>query len=117
MEYLIKFADSTPVPAKVKSVGGVLTVLYSLNDTDFLLKIDRDKIVHKTLGDGLEIEFVQGKKCVGRLKCGSNSAPYEVYCSMLKIQDLGVDKLITVLFNDGDGQKRVNISLIAKNTN
>lgn len=117
MEYSIKYGFNAPVPAKVKSVGGALTVLYRLNDVDFLLKVDKDKIVHKTLGDGLEIEFVQGKKCVGRLKCGANSAPYEVYCSYLKIKDLGESKDVTVIFNDGDGQKRVDISLIAKNSN
>lgn len=117
MEYSIKFGLNTPVPAKVKSVGDALTVLYKLCDTDYLLKIDSGKIVHKTLGDGLEIEFIQGKKCIGRLKCGANSAPYEVYCSYLKIEDFGSDKKVTVVFDDGDGQKRVDISLIAKNSN
>lgn len=114
MEYSIKFGLNAPVPAKVKRAGEVLTILYRLDDTDYLLKIESDKIVHKTLGDGLEIEFVQGKKCVGRLKLGSDFAPYEVYCSYLKIEDFGSDKKVTVVFDDGDGQKRVDISLIAK---
>lgn len=113
MNYFIKFGDNPAVAAKVKKVGEVLTALYSLNDTDFLLKIDGQKITHKTLGDGLEIEFVQGKRCVGRLKCGGNFAPYEVFCSTVKVQDLGSDKNVTVVFDDGDGQKRVYISLIA----
>ncbi|MGN1372870.1 MAG: hypothetical protein ACI4VK_02345 [Candidatus Coproplasma sp.] len=117
MEYSIKFADSAPVPAKVRRAGEVLTVLYRLNDTDFLLKIDGERVVHKTLGDGLEIEFVHGRRCVGRLKCGSNSAPYEVYCSLLEVKDFGSGKNVTVVFDDGDGLKRVDISLIANNDN
>ena len=112
MEYSIKFGLNAPVPAKVKSVGEVLTILYRLDDTDYLLKIESDKIMHKTLGDGLEIEFIQGKRCVGRLKCGANFAPYEVYCSSVKIEDLGSGKNITVVFDDGDGQNTVDISLI-----
>ncbi|MGN1060134.1 MAG: hypothetical protein ACI4QN_00225 [Candidatus Coproplasma sp.] len=117
MEYLIKFGQNAPVSAKVRRTGGVLTVLYSLEDTDFLLKIEQDKIVHKTLGDGLEIEFIQGKRTVGRIKCGDAAAPYEVFCSRLKIEDFGSGKNVAVVFDDGDGQKSVEISLIATGSN
>lgn len=116
MQYSIKFGFNPPVDAKVKRIGEELTVLYRLNDTDFLLKIDGEKITHKTLGDGLEIQFIQGKKCIGRLKCGESFAPYEVFCTCVKVADLGLDKNITVVFDDGDGQKIVKISLITKNT-
>ncbi|MGN0808183.1 MAG: hypothetical protein ACI4MN_07050 [Candidatus Coproplasma sp.] len=115
MEYLIKFGEFAPVNAKVKRIGEETTVLYRLNDSDFLLKIDGQKILHKTLGDGLEIEFIQGKRSVGRLKCGTNFAPYEVYCSSVKIENLSTGKNVTVVFDDGDGEKVVKISLIAKN--
>ncbi|MGN0813205.1 MAG: hypothetical protein ACI4MQ_06845 [Candidatus Coproplasma sp.] len=115
MDYTIKFGNNPPVAAKVKRVGEALTVLYRLNDTDFLLKTDGEKILHKTLGDGLEIEFIQGKRTVGRLKCGGVSAPYEVYCSSLTIEDFGAGRKITVVFDDGDGRKRVDISLVASN--
>lgn len=112
MGCFIKFGQNEPVVAKVKRIGEAVTALYRLNDTDFLLKIDGEKIVHKTLGDGLEIEFIQGKRCIGRLKCGANFAPYEVYCSSVKIEDLGSGKNITVVFDDDDGQNTVDISLI-----
>lgn len=115
MEYYIKFGEFAPVNAKVKRIGEETTILYRLNDTEFLLKIYGKKIVHKTLGDGLEIEFIQGKRCVGRLKCGSNFAPYEVYCSLLKIENVSTGINLTVVFDDGDGEKIVKISLIAKN--
>ncbi len=114
MEYLIKFGQNAPVKAKVKRTGENITALYCLDGTDFLLKIEKDKIVHKALGDGLEVEFVQGKRTVGRIKFSNTSAPYEVYCSYLNIQDFGLGKDITVVFDDGDGRKSVDISLIAK---
>ncbi|MGN0805745.1 MAG: hypothetical protein ACI4MC_01795 [Candidatus Coproplasma sp.] len=114
MEYFIKFGQNAPVNAKVRRTGEVVTVLYNLNGTDFLLKIGQGKVVHKTLGDGLEVEFIQGKRTVGRLKCGNMSAPYEVYCSFLKTEDFGSGKNVTVAFDDGDGIKTVEISLIAK---
>lgn len=114
MEYFIKFGQNAPVKAKVKRTGETITALYRLEDTDFLLKIDGDKIVHKALGDGLEVEFVQGKRNVGKIKCGNVSAPYEVYCCYLKIRDFGLGKNISVTFDDGDGEKSVDISLIAK---
>ncbi|MGN0823541.1 MAG: hypothetical protein ACI4MB_00575 [Candidatus Coproplasma sp.] len=114
MEYFIKFGQNAPVKAKVKLTGETITVLYALDGADFLLKIEKDKVVHKALGDGLEVEFVQGKRTVGRIKLSNASAPYEVYCSYLNIQDFGLGKDIIVVFDDGDGRKSVDISLIAK---
>lgn len=115
MEYLIKFADNTPVPAKVKRVGETITALYRFEDTDFLLRIEKNKVVHKALGDGLEVEFVHGKRSVGRLKCGNLSAPYVIFRSYIKVRDVGLNKDITVVFDGEDGRKRVEISLIAIN--
>lgn len=114
MEYFIKFGQNAPVGAKIKQVGACLTVGYELNGCGYLLKIEEDKITHKTLGDGLDIEFVAGKRTVGRIKCGSSFAPYDVYCHKLNVVTEGQNKSVSVAFDDGDGVKSVQILLFAK---
>lgn len=115
MEYFIKFGQNAPVAAKVKQTSAGVSVAYSLNGVGFLLKIESGKLVHKTLGDGLDVEFSEGKRTVGRIKCGTSSAPYDVYCRRLRIEEAEANKSVTVEFDDGDGQKTVNIFLFAKN--
>lgn len=114
MEYFIKFGQSAPVAAKLKRVGTTLTVGYELNGSGYLLKIEEGKITHKTLGDGLDIEFVGGKRTVGRLKCGSSFAPYDVFCHKLSVVEDGQNKSVSLIFDDGDGIKEVHILLFAK---
>lgn len=115
MKYFIKFGQNIPVEARVKQTATGDTVAYSIDGVGYLLKIEKEKIVHKTLGDGLDIEFSEGKRTVGRIKCGSSFAPYDVYCRRLKIEEDERGKTVTVEFNDGDGQKAVNIFLFTKN--
>ncbi len=114
MQYFLKFGQAAPVNAEGDFVDGALTVEYELEGTRYILKVEPRKVLHKTVGDGLEVEFIHGKRTVGVLKCGNSSAPYPVFCSMLKIAESGLNRDITVVFNDGDCTKTVNIKLISK---
>lgn len=116
MDCLVKFGGNPPVKGRGRTAGDTLTVEYELNGAPFILAVSPDRVLHKAVGDGLEVEFIGGQKTVGVLRCGENTAPYPVFCSSLQVKDEGSDKRVTVVFDDGDSQKTVTVSLRIKGT-
>ncbi len=111
MKYIITFGQNAPVEARGEYADGTLTLCYASDGADYILGISPEKLVHKTAGDGLSLEFIGGRRTVGTLRCGSSSAPYPIYCNRLKVKEVGGVTAVAVAFDDGGIQREINITV------
>lgn len=111
MNYTITFGQNAPADARGEYADGALTLYYRSGGADYILVISPEKVVHKTVGDGLSLEFVGGRRTVGTLRCGSSSAPYPIYCNRLKVEEAGGVTTVAVAFDDGGIRREINITV------
>ncbi len=109
MKYLLSFGGNPPVEADGGYDGETLTLRYSLDGSDFVLSASPRKLLHETVGDGLTLEFEEGKRTAGTLRSGAMTAPYPVYCTRLNINCTETRTEISVTFTDGDSERAISI--------
>lgn len=111
MEYLLTFGQNPPLTAEGKIEGGILSLGYAIGGLSFVLEISPRKVCHKTLGDGLSLEFIEGRRTEGTLRCGGSVAPYPIFCTRLSVEGKDGALRVRVVFIDG-GEKRTTDILV-----
>lgn len=86
MRYALKFSGGGQAAAEGKYDGGVLRLTYALDGVRYLLNVSQTKVEHLTVGDGLNLVFIQGERTCGRLDFGGRSADYPIYCKKLCVR-------------------------------
>lgn len=109
MEYLLSFGQNPPVGAQGGYDGDKLTLNYALDGSSFILEVSPEKVCHRTVGDGLSLEFIGGKRTEGTLRYGGNSAPYPIYCTRLDVTEADGKIRICVAFLDGEAERQIDI--------
>lgn len=115
MKYLLSFGGNQPVEAEGSYDGETLTFNYVLDGTNFILAVSPDSVFHQTVGDGLTLEFTEGKRTVGTLRSGQFSAPYPIYCNKLKIDRTENDISIEIAFSDGAENRAICVRILRRN--
>ncbi len=104
MRYALKFSGGGQAAAEGKYDGGVLRLTYALDGVRYLLNVSQNKVEHLTVGDGLNLVFIQGQRTCGKLNLGGRSADYPIFCRELSVTLSQSGCNVRVRFN-ADGQE------------
>jgi len=115
MKYLLSFGDNSPVEAEGNEDGETLTLRYTLDGANFILAVSPCKVLHQTVGDGLTLEFEEGKRTVGTLRSGQFSAPYPIYCNKLDVSRTESRIFINIDFTDGEEKRAIGVRILRRN--